>query len=109
MQERAFRGNGSPHESHTGGVICRTDPQQILHTQPSRGISKSALHAAHVGASSVAIMAFAAAVIAPKHFSYLKRPLEAVKHLSDTLTQRLAVFNERSGRQLSTLDYLEQR
>ena len=36
--------------SQTGGVIGRTEPQQILHTQPSKGLSRIELQTAHSGA-----------------------------------------------------------
>lgn len=36
-----------------------TEAQQFLHTQPSSGVSRTALHAAHVGASKAEISAFA--------------------------------------------------
>jgi Uma2 family endonuclease len=37
----------------------RTEAQQFLHTQPSSGVSRTALHAAQVGASKAEIIAFA--------------------------------------------------
>lgn len=46
--------SGSPHLSHTGGVIGRTNPQHAAHTQPDNGSSRSALHTAHTGASTAA-------------------------------------------------------
>src|SRR5688572_29021450 len=48
------RASGSPHLSHIGDVMRRTDRQQDAHTQPDKGSSRSALHTAHEGARSAA-------------------------------------------------------
>src|SRR5918995_5622044 len=56
------RGRGSPQRSQTGGVIGRTERQQLPHTQPDNGSSRSAPQTAHDGASSAATNPFAASL-----------------------------------------------
>jgi hypothetical protein len=51
-EDSMARASGSPHASQRGGVMGRMAAQQFLHTGPSRGSSKIALHAAHCGASN---------------------------------------------------------
>ena len=53
------RASGSPHVSHTGGVIGRTAAQQLRHTQPDKGSSSTASQTAQAGASNAATEAFA--------------------------------------------------
>ncbi len=54
----ARRASGSPHVSHTGGVIGRTAVQQRRHTHPDNGSSSTASHTAQAGASNAATEAF---------------------------------------------------
>jgi hypothetical protein len=51
-QSPSLRAIGSPHRSHSGGVIGWTDAQQVGQTHPDKGSCRSVLHTAQAGASS---------------------------------------------------------
>jgi hypothetical protein len=53
------RASGSPHRSQIGGVIGRTDRQQVAHTHPCVGSSSTALQTAQAGARSALTQAIA--------------------------------------------------
>ena len=55
--------SGSPHLSQIGGVIGKTERQQLTHTHPDNGSSRSAPHTAQLGASTAANRALAPLVI----------------------------------------------
>ena len=47
-----MRDRGSPHRSHIGGVIGKTERQHVPHTQPDNGSSSNTPHTAHDGANN---------------------------------------------------------
>lgn len=51
MLVRRQEGSGSPHRSHTGGVMGTIAAQHSAHTGPAVGASSGRSHAAHAGAS----------------------------------------------------------
>jgi hypothetical protein len=61
--------NGSPHVSHTGGVIGRIDAQQFRHTHPDNGSSRIESQTTHAGARSAATNALPTRWTIRKHSS----------------------------------------
>lgn len=119
------RASGSPHLSHSGGVIRRTIRQQLSQTQPDNGSSKRASQTGQAGANSADTSALIPLGISDWGFgissitavarlrlvsveAHSQRLDETVQHLADWFNQDNALRKQCRRYQLPAMNQLEE-